>query len=172
MVDPSSTPAAHENRDTWSKVTLGLITVGICALAPFAAYVVLYRCKVPEIQTAIDDDKTRAVLFLYITIGTVFTACWSSFLGSVSAIVSGSRINLRRIIATLQCIASLGVIIFFFMLGPPKHKIDLSAFVTTSKEFVFFLPNHYLTYVRGILASFSLVTIIFDLCERFRKQKS
>ena len=182
MDDPSSTPAAHESRDTWGTVTLGLTTIGICVLAPRVAYEVLYRCQVPEIQTAINDERTRAILFLYITIGTVFTACFSSFMGSFPIMVTKSKINAQRIVGTIQCLFSLIVIFFFFMLGPPKHKINLDAFVTPSKEFTFFVANHYLTYVRGIIGILSAITAIIEswgkisralkaIGERLRKSK-
>lgn len=183
MADLSPTPAAQESRDAWGIVTLGLTTIGICVLAPRVAYEVLYRCNVPEIQTAINDEKTRAILFLYITIGTVFTACISSFMGSFPIMVSGSGVNIRRIVGTIQCLASLLVIVFFFMLGPPQHKINLDAFITPSKEFVFFIPMHYLTLIRGILAILSAMTAIIEswrklvsavnvIKGRLRKQKS
>ena len=169
MENPNLTLANNEDQDAWSTVTIGLITLGICALAPRVAYEVLYRCQVPEIQDAINDQATRAVLFLYITIGTVFTASFSSFMGSFPILVDRSKLNARRIIGTLQCIFSLLIIIFFFLLGPPHHSIDLTPFITKTKEFTYYMPNHYLSYVRGGLAVFGLISAIIEGKEKVKQ---
>ena len=160
---------APKKHDTWGEVSLGLITVGICALAPWAAYEVLYRCDVPEIKAAILDQSTRSILFLYITIGTVFTASFSSFLGSLPTMLQGPDTNIRRILATLQCLFSFGVIVVVFLLGPPGHRIDLAPFVTESAEWGIHIPNHYLSYLRLILAIFGSSATFLSWIERKKK---
>lgn len=169
MTRPYSNRRANGDRDAWGTIMLGLITLGICALAPRMAYEVLYRCEVPEIQSAIDNEMTRAVLFLYITIGTVFTACFSSFIGSLPIMIEQSKIDARRIVATVQCIFALCVIVFFFMLGPSGHSIDLVPFVTKTKEFTYYIPNHYLSYLRGILALFGGTTAVIESKDKLMK---
>lgn len=169
MGNPNLSQTNNDDHDAWSTVTIGLITLGICALAPKVAYEVLYRCQVPEIQNSINDQATRAVLFLYITIGTVFTASFSSFMGSFPIMGTRSKINARRIFGTLQCIFSLLIIIFFFLLGPPHHSIDLTPFITKTKEFIYYIPNHYLSYLRGGLAVFGLISAIIESKEKVKR---
>lgn len=157
---------ANKHGDEWATIMVNGITIGICMMAPRVAYEVLYRLENPEIQNAINDQTTRAILFLYITIGTVFTASFSSFMGSFPLMVNGNKITARRIIGTVQCIASLLIIFLFYILGPTSHEINLEPFTTRTQQFVYYVPNHYLSYFRFLLAFLGAASAIVSAWDK------
>ena len=107
-----------------SNVAMLLLTVVISALSPGAAYLVLDHIKDARVQSALKDPDIRSLLFLYITVATVYTSSLTTIIGALPHVIRRPRWDFLRVSCTISC-AVVGMFFLLFFTGPLQERVSL-----------------------------------------------